>query len=579
MLPKQTGAVLSLLSVAIALGVFLALLAGVANGSAAHLDARVNGPLSAANQHMVATVQAQRAVRATTAISFYLPLIHTPPLPLTQHRLSDPKDDVTSFQVSPDGKYVVYGAQAEDEYYDLFSVRLADGHLVSLNERPISVATLHAPEIVCCDPPGPPPSGIFDMQISPDGKFVVYRQDDGTSTIKRVSIGGGAPLNLSGDLGQNRMLTDLSISPDSKHILFGAFVENTAQEWLYSVAMDGGNVVDLGAQFPAGEVISPWSHIISPDSQSVLALGHRMQGDDYTQNLYRIPITGGTPIQLNPPLVSGGSVDYLIGPFVTPDSRNVIYRADQELDEIWELYTVPLAGGEVQKLNGPLPQSHYVGIAMLSPDGKWVLYEAGNYDTAGWNLYRVPISGGLSVNLTAQLPAAATNIDFGFTPDSRTILFLDGSSSLHIMPVDADPSDNSPAVGVVDGGWTISPDSQTIAFVNPTGLYVVPTTGGVARRCFDSTTQGPIAGFRFSSDSQFLAFAAGRSFPSTALYRADSTCSAVERLSLSSEGGGKYYGFNGADDFAFVTGSHAVIYRVQPVVDEIWQPSELYYVR
>ncbi len=567
---KFCRSVIHILSGLVVLALLLA--AGVASASEAKLDTNLPGPFNAASQDRNALLHAQRPMSETIPGSLYLPLIYTTPLLSAQHRLSDPADDVTSFQVSPDGRYAVYSAMAEDGYYNLFSVRLADNQRAPLNERSLSAATPHAPAIVCCPDPGNPPVlGVFDVHISPDSQFVVYRQEDDTPKIKRVPIGGGAPLDLSGDVGQGRVLTDIQISPDSKYVVFGAYVDGSAQSWLYSVAMDGGSVVGLGAKLPAGDVVDSVHHFISPDSQSVIALVSR---DVYMDNLYRFPIAGGVPVQINPTLVSGGSVDYIVGPFVTPDSRNVIYRADQDQADIWELYNAPLAGGAAQKLNGPLPQGHYVGFAVVSPDGQWVLYEAGNNQGAGWHLYRVPISGGLAVNLTAQLPAASDMLDFDFTPDSRAIVFRDGASSLHIIPVDAAaPSAASPAAGVAEGRYAISPDSQTVAFQNSTGLYTARSTGGVAVQIFDTAKQGSIGDFRFSQDGQYLAFTAAPDYASPTLYRTRATGGAIEQLSSSDENAANY------NDFAFVPGSRSVVYRVEPAIVDAGPPSGLYYAR
>jgi hypothetical protein len=46
---------------------------------------------------------------------------------------------------------------------------------------------------------------------------------------------------------------------------------------------------------------------------------------------------GGLPIKLNTALVEGGTVS---GFLITPDNAGVVYRADQEVDNKYELYMV-----------------------------------------------------------------------------------------------------------------------------------------------------------------------------------------------------------------------------------------------
>jgi hypothetical protein len=58
--------------------------------------------------------------------------------------------------------------------------------------------------------------------------------------------------------------------------------------------------------------------------------------------LYSVPIEGGKADKLNGPLVAGGQVHSFM---IDAGSRRVLYRADQDIDEVFELYSVPLAGG------------------------------------------------------------------------------------------------------------------------------------------------------------------------------------------------------------------------------------------
>ncbi len=46
--------------------------------------------------------------------------------------------------------------------------------------------------------------------------------------------------------------------------------------------------------------------------------------------------------KLNMPLPAGGSV---VEFRITPDGSRVVYRADQDVDNVFELYSVPVQGG------------------------------------------------------------------------------------------------------------------------------------------------------------------------------------------------------------------------------------------
>ena len=59
------------------------------------------------------------------------------------------------------------------------------------------------------------------------------------------------------------------------------------------------------------------------------------------------------PIKINGPLVAGGDVSTSSLQF-SPDSSRVLYYADQDTNDVFEIYSVASGGGTPVKLNGPL---------------------------------------------------------------------------------------------------------------------------------------------------------------------------------------------------------------------------------
>lgn len=56
-----------------------------------------------------------------------------------------------------------------------------------------------------------------------------------------------------------------------------------------------------------------------------------------TFELYGVPLAGGDSVKLNAPLVTGGDVyDFQF----SPNSNWIIYRADQDIDEVCELFSL-----------------------------------------------------------------------------------------------------------------------------------------------------------------------------------------------------------------------------------------------
>ena len=64
--------------------------------------------------------------------------------------------------------------------------------------------------------------------------------------------------------------------------------------------------------------------------------------------VYSVPIGGGTATKLNDPVTTNGRI---IDFSLSPDGNTVVYIGDQDTDEITELYSVPVGGGTVTKLS------------------------------------------------------------------------------------------------------------------------------------------------------------------------------------------------------------------------------------
>jgi Tol biopolymer transport system component len=117
---------------------------------------------------------------------------------------------------------------------------------------------------------------------------------------------------------------------------------------------------------------------ITPDGSRVLYVAD--QDTDDVLELYSAPIGGGaSPIKLNGALVSGGDVAanaLFIAYRIAPDSTRVVYVADQEADGLEELFLVPLDGSLVpRKLNWPLVGTGVLSLEITS-DSRRVVYQA-----------------------------------------------------------------------------------------------------------------------------------------------------------------------------------------------------------
>jgi hypothetical protein len=116
------------------------------------------------------------------------------------------------------------------------------------------------------------------------------------------------------------------------------------------------------------------SYRITPNSLGVVYVAD--QETDDVSEIFSVPVIGGTVNKLNPSLTAGGDVSgYFL---VAPNNLGVIYTADQDVNGVSELYVASIYGGQVQKLNGPLTAGggvYYAGIK-VAPDSRAVIYRA-----------------------------------------------------------------------------------------------------------------------------------------------------------------------------------------------------------
>ena len=134
---------------------------------------------------------------------------------------------------------------------------------------------------------------------------------------------------------------------------------------------------------------------ISPDGRYAVYLAD--QDTDGVLELYSVLLGGGSPVRLNPPLPFGRNVTSFR---ISPDSSRVVYLTDQQTDNVIELYSVPLGGPAAAgiKLNGALVAGGNVGIFQISPDSSRVVYRADQDTDEVFELYMT------STNYLLHLP-------------------------------------------------------------------------------------------------------------------------------------------------------------------------------
>lgn len=479
---------------------------------------------------------------------------------------------------TPDGQTVVYLApQDTAATLELYAVPIGGGASTKLNDDlPVGRA-------------------VVDFEISPDGSRVVYRAprtSSGPVELFSVPIGGGTPARLSGSLVTGDV-GDFQITPDGSRVVFLAQGNTADTSELYSRAIDGsGSRVRINDAISAPDQVLE-GFIISPDSTRAV---YRIVDDSLEQfQLYSANVNGvGSDVVVNGALAANRDVDG--DDFtITPDSQAVIYLADQDTDDVFELYRAPITGGSTTKLSGTVSSPGVIeGSTYLSPDGEYVVFRLSA--SGALQLYSARADGtGSRVRLNGTLTGGGqVDGSIFITPNSQRVVYLadedtDDLFELYSVPIGGGTSvrvTGPTQLDVIDhddstGDTTlITPDSSRVVFKATTlggaaGLYSAPVTGGSATLLSDPLTGGHIFDdFRVTPDSgQAIYIAAKRPASSGLLFelwRTPTTGGSAERLNGTLAGGD-----GDVQEFVVSPTSGHVVYVADETTDDL---NEVYQV-
>jgi PKD repeat protein len=288
------------------------------------------------------------------------------------------------------------------------------------------------------------------------------------------------------------------------------------------------------------EHVDRLDYVISPDSR-IVAFTADINTDDVTE-LYAVPITETTPITLtplNPPLVTDGNVNNS-GITFTPDSQSLIYLADQEVVNRTEMYSVPVGGGLVQKLNPPLAVGGNVAQFRIDDKNKRIVYLADQETNEVFELWSIPLGGGTAENLSGPLVSGGKVGIFTLDPLSNRVVFsadaeTDGKYELYSVPIAGGTRLKlNPPIELQGGGdsgifsaFAVNPQLPVVVFIAreaaaPGGrLYSVFTAGGVPpnQLSFEMLATQRILSFRISPVGDRVIFNVGTKVGNTNAFK------------------------------------------------------------
>lgn len=319
-----------------------------------------------------------------------------------------------------------------------------------------------------------------------------------TTTFLTAAVWAAAPIRLSGPSGHNSSVTSIIFSPDGNQVLFRGD-QDAAGVWeIFAVPLTGGTPLQLNGSLVSGGDVGTGGLQFSPDGSRVMYVAD--QDVDEIYEVYSVPSTGGTAVKLNEPF------DPTINSFnafkdvtstglqFSPDSSFVIYSANQDYIEAYDLYSVPSVGGPINKLTPQLGPKESAYFASISPDSSHVVYWS-DHDVHGvYDLYSIPSTGGARVKLNDPLPTwADVRNDFRLTPDGSHVVYYSNQNQVYAYELFSVPSTGGTPVrlnsdlaengGYATDGLKFSAQGDRVFFGanlenEGKGVFSVPVTGG-----------------------------------------------------------------------------------------------------
>ncbi len=367
--------------------------------------------------------------------------------------------DITSFDWSPDSTMLAYrGGQDTADTPELYSVFL-DG----TNRTKVS-GTMAAGGSV-----------FFGFQWSPDSAQLLYRADqetDETVELYTVNANGTSNLKISGEMVAGGNVISHRWAPDGSRVAFTADREKVDRRGLYTVLPTGTNDIKVsGALIPGGSVGAfKWA----PDSSLIAYVAD--QNIDGKRELFTADATvADSFILVSAIVLDDGDIAGVGSKFNwSPSNSRLAYIADQDVDNVLELYTVFSDGSNNMKVSVPLPDGDVTSFRW-APDGSRLAYLADQDVDGDAELYTVQPGGALNVKVSDTLVANGdVSSSYAWAPDSRLIAYradqdTDNVFELYVTPPEGGISPAKISGSIVSDGnispaFSWSPDSRFVAY-------------------------------------------------------------------------------------------------------------------
>lgn len=245
--------------------------------------------------------------------------------------------------------------------------------------------------------------------MSASGSRFAFHENGAAYVVDLTAQTPSAALRASPEpVSDGNILSTLVLAPDGSRLAYvGDLAANGVDElWVVAITGDGPGAAERasGPMVTGGDVahrstLSPL-HAFSPDGRKLVYIAD--QESDGVPELYIVDVGGtgpGTPLKVNGAFAPDGEFrtngiepDYAF----TPDSKALVYMADQRSDEVEELFVVDISGpapAPPQRVSGALAAGGDVTTFAISGAGNGMAYTADQRADGVTELFFVDLSG------------------------------------------------------------------------------------------------------------------------------------------------------------------------------------------
>jgi dipeptidyl aminopeptidase/acylaminoacyl peptidase len=223
--------------------------------------------------------------------------------------------------------------------------------------------------------------------VKPAAQIDTHLQPTDPKAVQSLANAGATPVPID-DLYYTRSIGGASWSPDGKDIVLATNLSGRTNLWKVSVA--GSWPIQL-AQSDEAQLYPTYS----PDGKWIVY--QQDKGGNELYDLYAIPSSGGTPINLtNTPEIRELSAEF------SPDGNSLVFDAKTAKSPNVNVMVMNFRTHAVRALTNESTPNHWWNRICWSHDGNFVFAVRIKNDFADSDVYRIEVATGKAENLTSH---------------------------------------------------------------------------------------------------------------------------------------------------------------------------------